>query len=687
MNLGFSNLLSEFAKLPASHTLDVVDNQLKIVEGPQKAPKAQVIKAILDQAKISGNLPDSKARERLYDMANRIVSDPSNLPPDAKEALAKIKDIAWQNCNDDSKNAKDSQDVKSSKEKTGIGISGTPASSAAGTAVVPLDADFPPMSPPKHVGNAAVQGPTAVTPQKSVAVPSATVTLKFDPTSIWKKPKEVKVTIEELKRLSTVVRNALEDAEQDVDQAIAGVVEGLNDKFVRSYTKEQFECLRTQRAGHWTDNPDQMAKVFELSYFLGTDVSQLSRNILASMPPMRLMGPQHIKIFCLAWQHLPDSVSDSREKEDAAFEISTYLAYQLKVASEVEIELGQLSKLKGFRLTVVLPSELGINFVKAIRKLGVIEIEILNKKEYWFPIKRFENLLGDLSHCHNISSMKVRLGQELSPKSYEIIGKMRQLKTLDIQGSSPTNDELFSLSKLASLEQFRFNGSLMTEEGIFHLTQFHYLEDLSISILPKLRAAWFYLAQLNSLKKFSLCYSVDIQLTEFEKGMSFLLKNLPLETLRLKKCGFQGKSGIEGRALKTLSLQDSIGDDCLAALDCPQLEYLWVINTIEDPKLTEDPNLTGQGLLRLVSNRNLKSLIFWDCSQLTGENLVAFYQKWAELHPDRKPPLLYLNGCPLCTIDHLNTIRSFFTKFDLDSNHFELKDKIVSRDRLNVTWK
>lgn len=689
MTADFSKLMADFADRPAGYNLDVVNKQLQIVKG-EPARIDTVINTLLEQAQISGNLPDATAKGNLYAVANRIVSDPNKLAPAVKGALDKIKKIAWPNRKDDSKHAEGSKDkaggVSSSSSlpsttAAGVGVLSSPQQqgTSAGLSalkeppraspgvVVPLDADLPPMSSPKHVGSAGVQGPLAAPLQKDAKDPIAMVTLKFKPAVQGGAPEVHEISVDDLKKLSVFFRDTVKGVENEA-MAIQDLANAST--ILPQYTRAQFLILIGK-------NPlplekvkiDDLKKIFELAGYLGIDVSELCREILLGK-----MDKPHIPRFCLAWAHLPNSPANAKLKEEAGGLLSTFLLdtliFQKKTAVEMKTELEELSKLKGLRITIRIPGpnegvdcddkDVG-NFCTALRKLGSIAVVL----DSFIPLTmwltdflhgRITTWLIHFLRCPNINSLGLTWYGFAPSKWCELIGKMR-LKKLDLSGLLTRDEDLFNLSKIASLETLMVR--TVSNTGMVHIAQFHWLKHLKIFYADALTEDCIpCLKQLTELETLTL-------VNPGSELISFLI-TLPLEVLTLYSESFPEKR-VFSPTLKVLTLGGTLTEEsCIAALKCPQLKSLTIKRHKEGT-----PRITGKGLLQAVSAK-LNRMEFNDCPQLEGDNLVAFYQKWAETHPKLKPPSLQFYKCPNCTEDHLDRIRSLFTGFNLDKSHFSM---------------
>jgi len=198
-------------------------------------------------------------------------------------------------------------------------------------------------------------------------------------------------------------------------------------------------------------------------------------------------------------------------------------------------------------------------------------------------------------------------------QEYQLIGKLKTLKSLSLSGKDLSDDQLKMLSGLKNLESIMINGTVLTDDGYQHFTAFPKLKKLSIfhpsrkldafdgsglahlKGLPQLEALTFAgatagdealaaVGQLTQLQSFREWHN-----TETSEGLKHLAKLKNLTSIRL------------GQRLPNW------GKDTPASFDNDSIAVLTKMPSLESIELTE-ARLSYDTVVQLKDLPNLKVL-------------------------------------------------------------------------------
>lgn len=189
---------------------------------------------------------------------------------------------------------------------------------------------------------------------------------------------------------------------------------------------------------------------------------------------------------------------------------------------------------------------------------------------------------------------------------------MPDLESLDLSGTSITNDSLATLAQLKSLRTLKLSGTVVTDAGLAALAEAPALEDLSLARCPLDTLTESGVGQLVSLTSLDL---MDTQITD-DAGAA-LSKLTNLQKL------YVGRTKISSSILPALT----------------DLKKIQLLNVAELP-------VTAAGDMEAIASLPALELLYLDRSDLTDE---AFQRMIAALcsHESCVVSAMFLEGCAI----------------------------------------
>ncbi len=294
-----------------------------------------------------------------------------------------------------------------------------------------------------------------------------------------------------------------------------------------------------------------------------------------------------------------------------------------------------------------------------LRLLDQSEMHVKSVKEMRFKYSgyqfnaeptEFEQMIAnDLAENHDRTEANYR-NYEMSKPCMKMIGKMKNLRSLDLSDSSIGDDSWFRYLEKVPLQHLALSGTSAGDVAMLHVGKIASLESLYIydtnisgkglAALGSLSSLRHLLANGNSLNDDDIIALQELpSLVELslsgtritDKSCDVLAKMHEIITLDI------GHTTISTPGLTKLKEMDSLGDLRMksASLHDEQLKVIASLPHLR--KLTIDTNpITDKGLMYLAQCKMLASVNINDCKQLTAAGILKFRDSRPDLNVDAR---------------------------------------------------